>query len=971
MSYDEAVRRIERARVEKAKRLDLSHLALEAVPEQVGDLAALQVLNLSNNRLTSVPEQIGDLTALQEINFSFNQLMSVPDWLGQLISLRVLKLSSNRLTSLPQSLGKLTMLQLLDLSRVQLASAPDWLGHLTSLMMLTLTSDRLTSLPESIRELKNLEVLHLSSSQLTSLPDWLGELTALRRLSLSFRQLTSLPQSLGRLTALEMLRLSSSRLTSLPDWLGELTRLRELNLSFSQMTSLPECLGRLSALETLNLSFSRLVSLPESICQLAALQRLEVSRAELASVPDCLVQLTSLRVLRLSSNRLTSVPEGLGQLSALQRLDLSNNQLTSLPESLGGLTTLRELNVSYNRLTSLPKSLGELTKLTGLFLHENKGLSVIPSEILGPTWRESIRGARPAKPKEILSYYLRLREGARALNEARLILVGGGRVGKTSLVKKIKTGEFNPNEPETEGIEIGKWEASVCFDEASNNVEKVRLHIWDFGGQEFVHATHRFFLTGRSLYLLVLNGRVGGVEAEAEYWLELIQGAGEHSRVLVVLNKNDEHPFDVNRGLLEEKFKNICGFIKTDCGTGLGIEELKNAIARETARLEGVHSSFPASWFRLKDRVSGMSDPFLTFDGFQRLCGECSIKEDDHDALADALNALGIALNFRKDRFLKDTHVLNPRWVTGGVYAMLYSKLAREAAGVITLDELDQILDRAEYPERMHGFLMRLMQRFELCFQLSPDRFLLPDLLEENQPDDVGEFKPENCLNFEYNYSVLPNGLIPRFIVRTHEMSDGEPRWRTGVILKYGECKALVRADVQGRKIVVRIMGKENKRRYLLEIIRSHFTAIHQAVKLKVEEMVPLPSHPHVAVGYEKLIGFEEAGIDSFPEFIDGKPVKVDVKQLLDGVGRMESEALKRALTETINELLEGQFNTLITLLPGNPAKWFAGQQAAPAGRGADLIRWAISPGGCGLEKLAETLDDVVGESWRDQRRRF
>lgn len=335
------------------------------------------------------------------------------------------------------------------------------------------------------------------------------------------------------------------------------------------------------------------------------------------------------------------------------------------------------------------------------------------------------------------------------------------------------------------------------------------------------------------------------------------------------------------------------------------------------------------------------------------------------------MNALGIALNFRKDRFLKDTHVLNPRWVTGGVYAMLYSKLARAAAGVISLDELDQILDQNQYPTHMHGFLMRLMQKFELCFPLSPDRFLLPDLLDKSQPDEVSEFKPEDCLNFEYHYSVLPEGLVPRFIVRTHEMSDGEPRWRTGVIIKYDNCRALVRADVQGRKIVVRIMGKENERRLLLSIIRSHFTAIHQAVKLKAEEMVPIPSHPHVAVRYEKLIGFEEAGIDSFPEFIDGKPVMVNVKKLLDGVGRMESEALKRALSETINDLLEAQFNTLIAQLPGNPAKWLAGQQAAPAERGTDLIRWATSPGGCGLEKIAEKLDDVVGKSWRNPRRRF
>ncbi len=114
-----------------------------------------------------------------------------------------------------------------------------------------------------------------------------------------------------------------------------------------------------------------------------------------------------------------------------------------------------------------------------------------------------------------------------------------------------------------------------------------------------------------------------------------------------------------------------------------GIEELKQAVARETALIEGVHTAFPASWYKLKDRVSGMREAFLEFVTFQQICSEFEIPETDHDFLADVLNALGIALNFRRDAYLQSTQVLNPRWVTGGVYAMLYSKTVREAGGVV------------------------------------------------------------------------------------------------------------------------------------------------------------------------------------------------------------------------------------------------------------------------------------------------
>src|SRR5436309_330763 len=80
-------------------------------------------------------------------------------------------------------------------------------------------------------------------------------------------------------------------------------------------------------------------------------------------------------------------------------------------------------------------------------------------------------------------------------------------------------------EPETPGIEIRPWEVTVGGGGA------VRLHVWDFGGQEILHATHQFFLTERTLYLLVLSGREGNPTQDAEYWLQLIRSFGGASRV--------------------------------------------------------------------------------------------------------------------------------------------------------------------------------------------------------------------------------------------------------------------------------------------------------------------------------------------------------------------------------------------------------------------------------------------------------
>jgi internalin A len=76
------------------------------------------------------------------------------------------------------------------------------------------------------------------------------------------------------------------------------------------------------------------------------------------------------------------------------------------------------------------------------------------------------------------------------------------------------------------------------------------LNVWDFGGQEIMRATHQFFLTERSVYLLVLNGREGAEDFDAEYWLKHIESFGGESPVIVVQNKIAQHPFDLNyRGL--------------------------------------------------------------------------------------------------------------------------------------------------------------------------------------------------------------------------------------------------------------------------------------------------------------------------------------------------------------------------------------------------------------------------------------
>ena len=104
----------------------------------------------------------------------------------------------------------------------------------------------------------------------------------------------------------------------------------------------------------------------------------------------------------------------------------------------------------------------------------------------------------------ILNYFRELELGEiDHLYEAKMLILGGGGAGKTSLLRRL----YRPDQPlptedeTTRGIAIYRHEFTL------KNGRRFRLNVWDFGGQEIYHATHQFFLTRRSLDVLVDDAR--------------------------------------------------------------------------------------------------------------------------------------------------------------------------------------------------------------------------------------------------------------------------------------------------------------------------------------------------------------------------------------------------------------------------------------------------------------------------------
>lgn len=762
----------------------------------------------------------------------------------------------------------------------------------------------LTELPESLAELSQLQTLGLWDNKLTSLPEWLGQLTELQTLDVSDNQLISLPNSLSQLTRLQTLDLGSNHLTGLPESVSRLRQLTKLYLYDNQLTELPESLGELTRLESLTAWGNQLNALPES-----------------------LGQLIRLKILSISHNQFITLPHSIGPLTHLTELYVSRNQLTSLPESIGQLNALELFFLEGNQLTSLPESLRQLKNLRGLFLHDNESLG-LPPEVLGPRYsgtREVGGDNEPAKPEAILDYYFRSRrETTQPLLEAKILVLGQGAVGKTSLTKRLlDESAFDSLEPTTRGINIGEWPLQVSSTSA-DHAQSVRVRIWDFGGQEIMHATHQFFLTKRSLYLLVLDSRKGESESNLNYWLKIIQSYGGVSPVIIVMNKCDEFRLELNeRAIQREYAPNVAGFVHASAKTGEGLDKLRQMIQTQISSMPHVFNRVPNTYLRIKNEIEAIAHKkdFLEESEFDLICARNGLDNpDERKQLLRFLHDLGSVLNFDDpaDPYgLRDTKILNPEWVTKAVYRIINNPLLMEQReGELEANQLGRILgDPERYPEKQHQYILDIMRKFELCFEFPTSqgkRYLIPELLPVREPDL--DWTENHALRFEYHYEVLPGGIICRLIVRNSAYIGKPPTyWRTGVVFQIGGNQSLVRADMSRNRIVIEVKGPAETRRNALTIIRRELDHIHRTIpKLEVSGRVPLPGES-VLVDYNHLLKLQDLGVDR--HYFEGANRQYSVKELLTGLQPPESAPetlyIRRMVLENIRcfQHLELEFN--------------------------------------------------------------
>jgi internalin A len=172
----------------------------------------------------------------------------------------------------------------------------------------------------------------------------------------------------------------------------------------------------------------------------------------------------------------------------------------------------------------------------------------------------------------------------------------------------------------------------------------------------------------------------------------------------------------------------------------------------------------------------------------------------------------------------------------------------------------------------------------------------VPELLSEFEPK-MGDDWDAAPVRLRYRYEVLPPGFLPRFIVRTHALSEGAPHWRHGVILRHAKASALIRAETDGPELHVFVLGgNDETRRVLVTMVRRELESLHNDLKMQPVEELELTGGGQQWISVRSLREVEQPGLETqkLPVQPEGT-AEVNVTRELDKLLPAEARAIDRA----------------------------------------------------------------------------
>ncbi|MEQ1747469.1 MAG: COR domain-containing protein [Saprospiraceae bacterium] len=565
-------------------------------------------------------------------------------------------------------------------------------------------------------------------------------------------------------------------------------------------------------------SMPELVRLDASRCALAGidLPADAFSRQFLGDMPRTVPS------LYLQKNKLQSV-RFRGACRGLELMDLSGNEMTvfHLPAGFDRLTylylnnnsdladlafyapprLLDTLHLRGCKLDLLPHNVLSFGNLDSLYLHSNPLSSLKPGVVPAGEYDN----AWPA----VRAYFEELAQGMVTNERVKIIVVGNGRVGKTSLLRRLGGEPFNAREPYTHGIRLGTLDKSKLPDVHTAGLQ---AQVWDFGGQEIFYATHQFFLSEDALYILAWTHEdnvrphrerdVSDLPDDErfqpnEYWLENIRHRGGTKCPIVMVQTH----YKVKRSTCNEDdlLKNygaLC-FNFDAAEENLGLSDIRAAICQKLkSDIPFLGGDVPASYDRcigILEKLRGQP-PRMTKADFEReVCAAAGVLPGNETEALGYLHRTGAVVWFSGEKDLKDTVFTDPNWLTEQVYRLINNEL-RTTSGCFDAEYLLRHLPAFTEAERVQ--FLELLKTFGLIFETKKEVqeeghnkiktvFIAPNYLPEVLSSDALTLlnSHQRALTPAFRFAFprfMPDNVMVNFLSRYGPYSD-QLYWKNGI----------------------------------------------------------------------------------------------------------------------------------------------------------------------------------------------
>jgi len=410
----------------------------------------------------------------------------------------------------------------------------------------------------------------------------------------------------------------------------------------------------------------------------------------------------------------------------------------------------------------------------------------------------------------------------------------------------------------THGIEVNTyiWNSTLNQHQNKNKIlegkqkgkekmkdDGIEFSIWDFAGQNDYYNTHHYFLSIRSIFLVLyrMDQGIKGLES-LDFWLKSLsshlnqnycdeKGKPFYSIIIVgtfldsIINDNQN---DEDKNLRQTKIMEIYDknglksppfYFEVSCSTLENIDELREIIFNVSFSHSYMGENVPIGYLAIEKSIYELRKlkqdrPIIEIQeliDYVQSRYQSQSFEFDIEFVKRALKLLhewGICIYFNHAIELSNIVILDPQHFTKTILGDLFkadeSLRQLRLNGIIDYSQLNKIWNG---PTHLIDTYLSLLEKFEVCFIVEDKqngneseskngkKLIIPNLLSENKMKIIEEklekkwpaTVPLNTIEIEriFSFNQVPSEMVSRLLVRFHDKIVDNIIWRRGVLLKH------------------------------------------------------------------------------------------------------------------------------------------------------------------------------------------